>query len=517
MEHAGWYKVCLLPYSLVTDDCLKYECGHSTLELSHCVIWTRACFVGSYVLQARTDLLSPSWAELHSSLAPPEIQIASFEDIVTGLVSNHFREWLHRICYGVDLCTAFRQSRRFSALNAIYGTTLGLITDLAAKIMIVLLSDSSAISRRRPNHPNMLQAWLTYIWTQLAALYQSVTISAEFPKEVSISPMPRSRYTWYLANLWRTKFEHHPLATFFLLPFQNNWFYGCDGCHFVQKAEVPFSYSVPIYTIRLQDNFFPYRKIHFLTFLADLINQHFQTFFACITGPLSSPKTLCWGMLWIWVHVLQCNVSNQYNSVNEDVVNKPWRPLPSKRISFSNARRLRWLLAILCTAISGLSGREVSGASISLTLTTIIYDELGVAGHWVGKNLCGVLGYTTFEVGATMIIGNANWQKEPHFQLTLYTNRWETPSRRHCNSRAILLRFLDSHYAACSRFRRRRRRPRDRSSHNPYSISRCFPYFHVSRTGSVVCMSMLRLGIGATLLHFFCRAWMLERLEVFPI
>ena len=35
----------------------------------------------------------------------------------------------------------------------------------------------------------------------------------------------------------------------------------------------------------------------------------------------------------------------------------------------------------------------------------LIYDEVGLAGHWVGKNLCNVFGYLTFEIGATKIMG----------------------------------------------------------------------------------------------------------------
>jgi hypothetical protein len=40
-----------------------------------------------------------------------------------------------------------------------------------------------------------------------------------------------------------------------------------------------------------------------------------------------------------------------------------------------------------------------------LTLTTIIYDEFGASGHWLGKNMSGVSGYTTFELGSSMLMG----------------------------------------------------------------------------------------------------------------
>jgi hypothetical protein len=42
---------------------------------------------------------------------------------------------------------------------------------------------------------------------------------------------------------------------------------------------------------------------------------------------------------------------------------------------------------------------------MGLVATTFIYDELGAASHIVGKNFCNIGGYTSFEVGATLIIG----------------------------------------------------------------------------------------------------------------
>jgi hypothetical protein len=43
--------------------------------------------------------------------------------------------------------------------------------------------------------------------------------------------------------------------------------------------------------------------------------------------------------------------------------------------------------------------------TLSLVATTFMYDELGAAGNTVGKALCTAAGYTSFEVGATTIIG----------------------------------------------------------------------------------------------------------------
>lgn len=135
---------------------------------------------------------------------------------------------------------------------------------------------------------------------------------------------------------------------------------------------------------------------------------HFKSVFACVSAPVHSFVRFLHAVLWIWLHLLQCNVSNQYRSVLEDAVNRPWRPLPSRLISVEHACILRWLLVPLCIGTSLCYGWDVALASACLTLTTVCYDELGLAGHFLGKNLCNVPGYVSFEIGATKIMGKIN-------------------------------------------------------------------------------------------------------------
>ncbi|KAH9960956.1 UbiA prenyltransferase family-domain-containing protein [Russula compacta] len=129
------------------------------------------------------------------------------------------------------------------------------------------------------------------------------------------------------------------------------------------------------------------------------------TAFACATAPLRSFSSLlqCW--IWIWFHLFLCNVSNQARSCEEDKVNRPWRPLPAGRITESQAVTLRWTIAVLCLFWSSIYGQELVLMTIGLVITTVVYDELGTAGHIIGKNFCAVGGYASFEVGATIIIG----------------------------------------------------------------------------------------------------------------
>ncbi|KAF7965238.1 hypothetical protein HWV62_27656 [Athelia sp. TMB] len=111
------------------------------------------------------------------------------------------------------------------------------------------------------------------------------------------------------------------------------------------------------------------------------------TVFACVAAPL------------------QCNVSNQFQSVEEDAINRPWRALPSGMIGARHMYIMRWALPPLCIALSVMYGRDVVLTSIALTVTTVVYDGCSLAGHWIGKNACNISGYVTFEIGATKIMG----------------------------------------------------------------------------------------------------------------
>ncbi|KAI0757357.1 UbiA prenyltransferase family [Daedaleopsis nitida] len=105
--------------------------------------------------------------------------------------------------------------------------------------------------------------------------------------------------------------------------------------------------------------------------------------------------------LWIWVHLLQFCTSNQCVGVHEDAANKPWRPIPSRRITVARARALRWALLAACLALSARSG--VLLPSAALALATVAYNELRLDSHWAPRHVCNALGYAAFNAGATYV------------------------------------------------------------------------------------------------------------------
>ncbi|OBZ74382.1 hypothetical protein A0H81_05759 [Grifola frondosa] len=131
------------------------------------------------------------------------------------------------------------------------------------------------------------------------------------------------------------------------------------------------------------------------------------TAFACATAPLHSFRNLLHGWVWIWFHLLMCNVSNQSKTELEDAINRAWRPLPSGRIRESQARILRWTTVVLCFLLSSAYSVDMVMVTSGLVLTTILYDDAGLAWNAMGKNLCNIGGYTTFEIGAMKIMGSS--------------------------------------------------------------------------------------------------------------
>lgn len=130
------------------------------------------------------------------------------------------------------------------------------------------------------------------------------------------------------------------------------------------------------------------------------------TCLAAASAPLHSLSRLPPTIFWIWLQLLQFDVSNQTIDPEEDKRNKSDRPIPANRISLRNALILRWVLPIICFLWSASYSKEVLAASVANCFLTYVYDEMGyAAGHWAGRNLVNSLGFASFEIGACLIAG----------------------------------------------------------------------------------------------------------------
>ncbi|KAK7014388.1 UbiA prenyltransferase family [Favolaschia claudopus] len=127
------------------------------------------------------------------------------------------------------------------------------------------------------------------------------------------------------------------------------------------------------------------------------------TFLAAASAPLASLSRLPHVIFWIWLHLLQFDVSNQTLDPEEDAMNKQDRPLPSRRISLSQAILLRWLLIPACALLSICYSVETLYSSFALVLFTLIYNEWRAhSGHWLLRNTVNAAGFASFEFGATL-------------------------------------------------------------------------------------------------------------------
>ncbi|KAK7681417.1 hypothetical protein QCA50_015509 [Cerrena zonata] len=134
------------------------------------------------------------------------------------------------------------------------------------------------------------------------------------------------------------------------------------------------------------------------------------TAFSMAVTPAAELTRLIHSIGWTYLHLLQFNVSNQCLSIEEDIRNKPDRPLAVNRITIKSARILRWILLLLCLAQSIYYSWTMFWVSIILSSAFILYNECGGHEiHWSSRNIMNAFGLSMFEAGATLIVsGNSD-------------------------------------------------------------------------------------------------------------
>ncbi|ETS85114.1 hypothetical protein PFICI_03139 [Pestalotiopsis fici W106-1] len=138
----------------------------------------------------------------------------------------------------------------------------------------------------------------------------------------------------------------------------------------------------------------------------------------CMGPALSWPQILAvipWMFLWSWTNLFMFCLHNQRqpDNIAEDAVNKPWRPIPSGRLTAEQARLLLWILHPLCLALALWLGGFVP--YVVLTLFGIWYNELGGADSGILKNMingvglgCSFAGPLEVATGHSIFSGDAD-------------------------------------------------------------------------------------------------------------
>ena len=104
-------------------------------------------------------------------------------------------------------------------------------------------------------------------------------------------------------------------------------------------------------------------------------------------------------LLWSGTHLLHFTLSNQRaaDSILEDKINKPWRPLPAQRLTVGEATRLTYALYPVAILVSACLGGM--GPGLAELVFTVAYNEGRGAEEPILRNLLAALGIACFLAG----------------------------------------------------------------------------------------------------------------------
>lgn len=125
-------------------------------------------------------------------------------------------------------------------------------------------------------------------------------------------------------------------------------------------------------------------------------------------------------ILWIWLTTLAFNIANQRlsNSVLEDSINKPWRPMPSRRLTDTEARRL--LIATIFTGLVCGLYFGVHEQTLGILILTWVYNDLqGGDENHILRDLINALALMCFSTGATIVACG-----HPQYSLNTTAYQW---------------------------------------------------------------------------------------------
>ena len=108
-------------------------------------------------------------------------------------------------------------------------------------------------------------------------------------------------------------------------------------------------------------------------------------------------------ILWTWLNTLLFTLSNQRlpDAVKEDAINKPFRPLPSGRITTPGATRLLLLGIPLVSLLSIYLG--AAQETVLLTCLNWMYNELGGSDDYIGRSILLSATYACYCAGSVQV------------------------------------------------------------------------------------------------------------------
>ncbi|KAI1658973.1 UbiA prenyltransferase family [Daldinia decipiens] len=108
---------------------------------------------------------------------------------------------------------------------------------------------------------------------------------------------------------------------------------------------------------------------------------------------------------WVWLNVFLFSISNQRSkeSILEDSINKPWRPLPAGKLDMSQARQLLLIGIPLVLTSCSLCLGAAQETAFCLVLTWMYNDLGGADEHFVLRNMINGVAYFFYGSGALKV------------------------------------------------------------------------------------------------------------------
>jgi 4-hydroxybenzoate polyprenyltransferase len=125
--------------------------------------------------------------------------------------------------------------------------------------------------------------------------------------------------------------------------------------------------------------------------------------------------------LWLWLMSLQFCLQNQWhtNSIEEDLINKPWRPLPAKRLTQKQAIWLLLVTYVLNAVMSWHLG--VLYIHFAWIILGTIYNDFSGGDHsgLLRNGFCGALGCCVYGSALSIALGHRVEMSWKAWQWTL--------------------------------------------------------------------------------------------------
>ena len=126
-----------------------------------------------------------------------------------------------------------------------------------------------------------------------------------------------------------------------------------------------------------------------------------------VNPEISNIKILCrlpLVVLWVWMNLLPFNINNQRqpSAIQEDELNKPWRTMPSQRLTPGEAKILMLIAYLAALTLSMYLG--ATKPCVMLIFFGWVYNDLGGADkNPIIRNLINGIGYLSFACGAAIV------------------------------------------------------------------------------------------------------------------